>query len=178
MWPFSRRRSRVLDEIEARIPSRLADIDFSTNDAVIKLWLSESLLDAIDLLSDTYDKSRPDVLRWILFEHAFGRVEFSHLLRSRGRPTPVIHAALRRIGANTSRQEDCPSKATEDIKLHLPAALKEALQSLADSQAKPLSDYLRGVLQQTLFGAGSVRFSRRRSVSVAQGDSTLVRRAA
>jgi hypothetical protein len=48
---------------------------------VIKLWLPERLLAAIDALCDEHDASRPDVLRWMLFEHAYGRTEFAHLRR-------------------------------------------------------------------------------------------------
>ena len=47
----------------------------------IKLWLSEKLVAAIDVLCEQHDASRPDVLRWILFEHVFGRVELAHLKR-------------------------------------------------------------------------------------------------
>jgi hypothetical protein len=48
---------------------------------VIKVWLPERLLAAIDVLCDAHDASRPDVLRWLLFEHAYGRNEFAHLRR-------------------------------------------------------------------------------------------------
>ena len=81
MWPFATRGSRFLGDAAARHPSRLNPEDFANNDAVIKLWLSERLLAAIDVLCDGHDASRPDVLRWLLFEHAYGRTEFAHLCR-------------------------------------------------------------------------------------------------
>ena len=81
MWPFATRGSRFLGDAAARHPSRLDPLDFTRNDAVIKLWLPEKLLAAIDVLCAEYDASRPDVLRWILFEHAHGRTELAHLRR-------------------------------------------------------------------------------------------------
>jgi hypothetical protein len=81
MWPFASRGSRFLADASALHPSRLDPQDFARNDAVIKLWLPERLLSAIDVLCDAHDASRPDVLRWLLFEHAYGRTEFAHLCR-------------------------------------------------------------------------------------------------
>jgi hypothetical protein len=81
MWPYATRGSRFLGDAADRHPSRLNPEDFAHNDAVIKLWLPERLLAAIDVLCDEHDASRPDVLRWMLFEHAYGRTEFAHLRR-------------------------------------------------------------------------------------------------
>lgn len=81
MWPYAKRRSRFLGDATESHASSLGAADFSTNDSIIKLWLSERLLAAIDVLCDEHDASRPDVLRWLLFEHAYGRVELTHLRR-------------------------------------------------------------------------------------------------
>ena len=81
MWPFATRGSRFLGDATARHPSRLNPEGLAHNDAVIKLWLPEKLLAAIDVLCAEHDASRPDVLRWILFEHAHGRTELAHLRR-------------------------------------------------------------------------------------------------
>ena len=161
MWPFARRRSRVTEKIAARTPSRLIAGEFSNNDAVIKLWLTESELDAIDLLCDTHDASRPDILRWLLFEHAFGKVEFAHLLRQAGCRPRVIETG-------TSTSSSAPSnpapygKASEDVKLHLPVALQQTLLQLAERRQLPLSEYVRCELRRALFGEPGVRFSRAR----------------
>jgi hypothetical protein len=45
-------------------------------------------------------------------------------------------------------------KSTEDVKLTLPAALKQELEALAAPGGQPLSDYLRGVLARQLLGEG------------------------
>lgn len=167
MWPFARRRSRVITEIDTRVPSRLAGIDFSQNDALIKLWLSEPLLDAIDLLCDTHDASRPDILRWLLFEHAFGKVEFAHLLRQSGCRPRVIETG-------TSTSSSAPSnpapygKASEDVKLHLPAPLQQTLLQLAERHRLPLSEYVRCELRRALFGEPDVRCSLARVRTIQQ----------
>jgi len=89
MWPYATRGSRFLGDAAARLPSRLDPRDFTRNDAVIKLWLPEKLLAAIDVLCAEHDASRPDVLRWILFEHAHGRTELAHLRRRAGAEPPA-----------------------------------------------------------------------------------------
>ena len=81
MWPYATRGSRFMGDVSEISPSALEAEDFSTNAASIKLWLPEKLVAAIDVLCDQHDASRPDVLRWILFEHVFGRVELAHLMR-------------------------------------------------------------------------------------------------
>jgi len=106
MWPFATRGSRFLGNAADHHPSHLNAEDFALNDAVIKLWLPGQLLAAIDLLCDEHDASRPDVLRWLLFEHAYGRAEFAHLCRyaERGQQAeeeerPDIRYSLRRRAA-------------------------------------------------------------------------------
>lgn len=48
-------------------------------------------------------------------------------------------------------------KATENVKLELPEALRWELETLAAEDGKPLSDYLRAVLARELLGEGFYR---------------------
>jgi len=48
-------------------------------------------------------------------------------------------------------------KATENVKLELPEALRQELETLAAQEGQPLSDYLRGVLARQLLGEGFYR---------------------
>ena len=48
-------------------------------------------------------------------------------------------------------------KPTENVKLELPEALKQELETLAAQAGQPLSDYLRGVLARDLLGEGFYR---------------------
>lgn len=164
MWPFPTRGSCFMGDIRERFPSALQGEDFQRNVAVIKLWLPEKLLAGIDVLCEVHAASRPDILRWIFFEHAFGRTELSLLQRwaeaHRGEG-PVLSPA-RRIAGSSERYENRETsgsinarflgKATEDLKLYLPEALRNELVALAEQQAQRVSDYLRGVLARQLLG--------------------------
>ena len=158
MWPFKTRGSRFHGDLSERSPSLIGKHDFSTNDAVIKLWLPDELVAALDVISAERDASRPDVLRWILFEHAYGRTEFAHLCnRAQGRAVRCRDLAV--VAPNgvcepTTRPTAAPAlgKNLEDIKLHLPAQLRRDLERLAALYRQPLSDYLRGVLARALMG--------------------------
>lgn len=160
MWPFKSRGSRFVGDVDTIFPSQLEKSDFSINDSPIKLWLPDKLLNAVDVLCAQYDSSRPDVLRTIFFEHAFGRVELAHLKRRVERVSPaepMIQYSPPRLmpgEATTERaiNQRFLGKATQDIKLFLPTALRLELETLALGAKKPLSDYLRGVLARVLLG--------------------------
>jgi hypothetical protein len=66
------------------------------------------------------------------------------------RQPPPLHTA-RAVNAHYL------GKATENVKLELPDALKRELESLAAQEGRPLSDYLRGVLARQLLGEGFYR---------------------
>ena len=162
MWPYATRGSRFLGDVSEISPSALESEDFSTNAASIKLWLPEKLVAAIDVLCDQHDASRPDVLRWILFEHVFGRVELAHLQRRMSARLKQLEKAeiMRSVRRSTTEEGPTPreinarhlGKATEDLKLFLPARLKLELQDLADAAKQAFSDYLRAVLARHLLG--------------------------
>lgn len=105
------------------------------------------------------DASRPEVLHWILFEHAYGRTEFARLcIRAQGRAVRCRDLVV--VGQNgacepTTQPSAAPAlgKSLEDIKLHLPAQLCRDLERLAALHREPLSDYLLGVLVRALMGA-------------------------
>lgn len=48
---------------------------------------------------------------------------------------------------------NCPLKCLESIKLHLPEDLKRDLQDLAMQDDRPVSEYIRVVLQLHVYGA-------------------------
>ena len=168
MWPFKTRGSRFHGDLSERSPSLLGKHDFTTIDAVIKLWLPDELVAALDVISAERDASRPDVLRWILFEHAYGRAEFAHLChRAQGRTVRCRDLAVvapSGAGEHNARPIAAPAlgKSLEDIKLHLPAQLRRDLERLAALHRQPLSDYLRGVLARVLMGVLFLVHARKR----------------
>jgi len=179
MWPYATRGSRFMGDISEISPSALEAEDFSTNAVSIKLWLPEKLVAAIDVLCDRHDASRPDVLRWVLFKHAFGRIEFAHLQRRAAEPPPpsksqALYSRTRNTQEPTPREINARhlGKATEDLKLVLPARLKLELQDLADAATQPLSDYLRAVLARHLLGE---RFFREWQAALAKANAEAAR---
>lgn len=164
MWPYASRGSRFLGDVSDISPSALENEHFGSNDVSIKLWLPEKLVASIDVLCDRHDASRPDVLRWIFFEHVFGRVEFVHLQHrydawqekraQYGVVASPTRSSVEEPTTLTPRQINATllGKATEDLKLFLPGRLKSELQELAKRSKQPLSDYLRAVLARQLLG--------------------------
>jgi len=107
VWPYKTRGSRFLGDIKEAFPSRLTDTDFRINAVAIKLWLPEKLLAALDVLCDIHEASRPDVLRALLFAHAFGQVELAHLIRratTSAEPSAphVMRSPARAFGADST----------------------------------------------------------------------------
>ena len=153
MWPYAKRGTRFYGDIDERLPSRLGGERFDINDAVIKLWLPERLLAGVDVLSCEHNVSRPDIVRWLLFEHVFGRVEFVHLMRrDRGEieDKPLFSRRLDVVTRARAVRVRFLGKSESDLKLELPSALKDGLEELADRYDEPLSAYVRRALAREL----------------------------
>ena len=169
-WPFAKRGTRVDAPIKLDLPVPLpGDLSvFARNDACIKLWLPEKLTQALVQMSGATGQSRPDVLRWLLFEHVYGRPAFETLkawkqqrdLEERRRleqaakiPAGEIRfSPARSVTAERTVTAQLLGKSVEDFKLWLPAALKQELQTLATLESLELSDYLRKTLVRVLLG--------------------------
>lgn len=171
MWPFSSRGSRVDAAPNLSLPALLPpDLAvFGTNDVAIKLWLPEKLTLSLDVMSARHGSSRPDVLRWLLFEHVYGRPALEQLKDwKRKKDAETAEASRRsaagRVGfeAKLSPRRADPSertitaqllgKSVEDIKLWVPSPLKRQLDALATMEGLGLSDYLRITLVRILLG--------------------------
>lgn len=170
-WPFAKRGTRVDALFELDLPVQLpGDLSvFASNDACIKVWLPEKLMEALDRMSGATGQSRPDVLRWLLFEHVYGRPAFETLkswklqqdeIARRQREAaaaelpPVVarFSPMRSFPAERTVTAQLLGKSAEDFKLWLPAVLKREWQNLATLETLGLSDYLRKTLVRILFG--------------------------
>lgn len=166
-WPFAKRGARIDDVPAVVLPVALPDDlgVFAHNDACIKLWLPERLMQALDGMSARQGMSRPDVLRWLLFEHVFGRPALDQLNDWKRRQEEIRRAKARestqnpnmrfsppRIGAQRSVTVQLLGKSVEDFKLWLPARLKNELEQLAATERMGISDYLRKTLVRILLG--------------------------
>lgn len=171
MWPFSSRGSRVDAAPRLSLPAPLPpDLSvFGTNDVAIKLWLPEKLTLSLDAMSGCQGMSRPDVLRWLLFEHVYGRTALEQLKDWKRKKDAESAEARQRAAqqpvgfeAKLSPQRADPSertitarllgKSVQDIKLWLPSPLKLQLEALAKMEDLPISDYLRKTLVRILLG--------------------------
>ena len=171
MWPFSNRGPRL--DVEDAMLKHKPDFDFAPferNDVSIKLWMPEKIITSIDVLSLQHEVSRPDILRWVFFEHAYGRELFAGLClyeelllqpedhmprfaRKVASESAVLYSESRKqVDTERAINQRFLGKATEDVKLWLPRPLKDVLQELADNKDEPLSDYLRSALVRHLFG--------------------------
>lgn len=169
-WPFAKRWTRVEAPIKSNLPVRLPDdlAVFSNNDACIKLWLPEKLSIALEQLSGATEQSRPDVLRWIFFEHVYGRPAFETLKawkrkkdEEERRQGDALYSPLdsqvkfspkRHFEPERTLTAKLLGKSIDDFKLWLPGILKTELKILADFESLGLSDYLRKTLVRQLLG--------------------------
>ncbi len=164
-WPFAQRGTRVdLSPVAAfavELPAELGA--FAVNNACVKLWLPEKLIQGLDTMSAAHGMSRPDVLRWLLFEHVYGRPALEKLKEWKRR-NDVEEAQLRGVASEImySPKTAEPSerhitaqllgKSVEDLKLWLPGPLKVELGKIATAEDLGLSDYLRKTLVRILLG--------------------------
>jgi hypothetical protein len=173
-WPFAKRGTRTDAPLALNLPVALpTDLGvFGTNDACIKLWLPEKLTLGLDQLSASTGQSRPDVLRWVFFEHVYGRPAFETLKawkKQRDEEERKLREELERLeghpeesGIRYSRARVLPAertvtaqllgKSVEDFKLWLPSILKQELETLALAEQLGLSDYLRKTLVRIILG--------------------------
>lgn len=156
-WPFSKRGARMSAQAEMQPLAALDPLAFSDNDAVIRLWLTEPLAQAIELLSVENHSSRPDVVRSILFEHVYGAaalVQF-HIWKRKHNGEGTAHVReSEETGYRSSRNHDFDTfgKANQEFKLHLPAVMRADLEELAACSGITLGDYCRRALVMNLFG--------------------------
>ena len=169
-WPFAKRGTRVDAPIKLDLPVPLpGDLSvFARNDACVKLWLPEKLTQALEQMSGSTGQSRPDVLRWLLFEHVYGRPAFEtlkawkqqrdleeHRRREAAADVSPLQVKLSPARVHTAERTltaQLLGKSVEDFKLWLPGALKQELQTLATLESLELSDYLRKTLVRVLLG--------------------------
>jgi hypothetical protein len=173
-WPFAKRGTRTDAPIALNLPVALpTDLGvFGTNDACIKLWLPEKLTRGLEQLSASTGQSRPDVLRWVFFEHVYGRPAFETLKawkkqrdeeeRKRREEQQRLEVCSEDTGIRFSRARLSPAertvtaqllgKSVEDFKLWLPSILKGELETLSLAEQLGLSDYLRKTLVRIVMG--------------------------
>ena len=177
MWPYSVRKSR--SSTPEQIPTDLPLFDeYKHDDAEIRVWLSQRLLDAINWLSSTLDVSRPDVFKALIFEHLHGRIAYEafivhvqNLQRAKDKEDDRLRSlrekvsdpwttagsrALNQATFSPSRDNQVDQKfigkASENFKLALPLKMKQELAEVSAKHRLSTSHYVRKMLVQQLLG--------------------------
>jgi len=150
MWAHAKQGTRFFGDIAGRCPSTLDVQFFGVNDGAIKLRLPERLLAAVVVLSYEHNISRPDALRWLLFEHVYGRIELLHLLRRNRAPlTQITYENATEYRSPLARLQQL-DKSAYDLELELPEDLRRSLEGLAGRSNEYMSPYMRRVLARDL----------------------------
>ena len=177
MWPYSARKSR--SSTPEKIPTDLPLFDdYKHDDAEIRVWLSQRLLDGINWLSSTLDISRPDVFKALIFEHLYGRIAYEafivhvqKLQRAKDKEDDRLRSLREKVsdpwttaGSRAFNQATfSPSrdnqvdqkfigKASENFKLALPLKMKQELAEVSAKHRLTTSHYVRKMLVQQLLG--------------------------
>ena len=177
MWPYSARKSRT--STPELIPADLPSFDdYKHDDAEIRVWLSQRLLDGINWLSPTLDVSRPDVFKALIFEHLHGRIAYEAFIvhvqklhRAKDQEDARLRSLREKVSdpwtaANLrdaheikqSPRRETPQdlkfigKASENFKLALPHKMKLELAEVAAKHRLTTSHYVRKMLVQQLLG--------------------------
>ena len=160
-WPYALRGATQKAQVSASKVDQ-SDLDFtlfSSNDALIKVWLPDRLATALDRLSATHSSSRPDVLRAILFQHIYGVTAYEdfidwkeRLTRSRAQPSEGGRAPEIKLSPSRSHNVETLGKSDTNFKFWIPPRLKQDLSTLAKADGLGISDYVRKVLVRLLLG--------------------------
>jgi hypothetical protein len=92
--------------------------------------LPEKLIEGLDALSSAHEMSRPDVLRWVLFEHVYGRPSLEKLkewMRQKDKED-----AERRDADRRRREADPPSGAQYSLPRFSPQRVSERTYTAAE----------------------------------------------
>lgn len=155
--------------------------DFEKSNASLKVWLPQILVDRINWISKHKEVSRPDIVRAVIFENAYGKVAYEAFIKhvaDKKKPhwdpprqsIKTIDVRLSEdtitIGSKTypldgvrfSRERETTydlkhlGKSDEDLTISLPATLKTELKQLAGMHGLTPSSYVRKLLVLHLLG--------------------------
>lgn len=125
-------------------------------DVALKFWLPESVEKKIDESCSFLDTSASDLIRQTLFIHLYGRYDLFGLIERQNTTFKLNTRARFSISKPPADYIPPPPKPIEknlaDIKVWVPARMKDDIQTLARVAGKKPSVYVRQVLITHLFG--------------------------
>jgi predicted DNA-binding protein len=128
------------------------------NDSTLKVWLPEAVEMHLDELTTYLQTSVSDLLRQILFQHLYGRYDLIGLVERQKfnpeEPYPGIRFSCAPCppGTLSTSPPPAPKKAV-GVKVFIPERMRKDLDNLAGSKHKTISEYVREVLFNHLYGA-------------------------
>ncbi len=158
MWPFSRRGNRI--STPAPKPEQLPrHEDFKTNDASLKVWLPQLLVDRLNWLSVERAASRPDLMRAFIFIHLYGHIAYESLCKpastaSKNGNAFIMEESEIRFSRDRTTSGDLREigKSDEDITIALPSKMKDDLMEVSRLHGLDASSYVRKLLVLELLG--------------------------
>lgn len=127
-------------------PERLLD-----RSARFKLWVPESVFQALTLLASDADVSRPELIRRLLVAHVFGRNQLESALAVQGNWRGPLFSRR----APDPGEAPLPlGKSTIDALVHVSDEVHAGLRSLAGRAGAPVGTYACYVLCWAVFGHG------------------------
>lgn len=129
----------------------------------LKVWLPESVETQLGELTSYLNTSLSDLVRQILFQHLYGRYDLIGLVeRQKFDPEkPDVPYSGARFSIAAPRTESSappkppppPPKKIAGVKVFIPERMRKDLDTLAGAKYQTISEYVRLVILNHLFGA-------------------------
>jgi len=126
------------------------------NDVTLKVWLPESVEQQLGELTSYLNTSLSDLIRQILFQHLYGRYDLIGLVeRQKFNPEEIPYDGIRFSIAPSApgTPPPPPPKKVAGVKVFIPERMRKDLDTLAGTKYQTISEYVRLVILNHLFGA-------------------------
>lgn len=163
---FSRKKDDIihhLSRVEPRITLSNRNFDqLKDCDVALKFWLPEYVERMIDKMCSFQDTSASDLIRQILFIHLYGRYDLFGLIERQDqtynlqtREKVMFSLRTESLTPEQEAARDLELKKARniaDVKVWVPAKMKDDIKLLAQKVGKKPSQYVREVIITHLFG--------------------------
>lgn len=123
----------------------------------LKVWLPEEVEVQLGELTWYLNTSLSDLVRQILFQHLYGRYDLIGLVERQKfafeSPYAGVCSSVSEYGDQEDKYGEGFRPKIAGIKVFIPEQMRDDLKSLADAKHKTISEYVRNVIVNHLFGA-------------------------
>lgn len=161
MFSYLRKKPLPADDpFRPKLPPSSTDFQpFAVNDVAVKVWIPEPLDVRLTELADLFGVSRPRYLLTVLFIELYGRYELEQMREK----VAGLFAGSRVMAARepiAAESETSPvatarplGKSDCDLKLWMPAKMRDDIQGCATTAGLSLSEHIRKVFVTHVFGS-------------------------